>query len=487
MEKEKISGRAGGAAQASGKLAVTAGIWYIVSTMLSKGISFITVPFFTRIMPKASFGEFNNYTSWQSILLVIFGVELYNTVNKAYYDHRDTFDQYMSSVSVLGVVVGFALSAIMWVFQEQIASLLSISTKYIYILCVYLTIFPPYYLLLSKNRILYKYKATTLITLVAAVVSTGAAFILVSLAQDKLTARIYGQFVPMILLGAGCFVVLLYRGKYVGARYWGYALKLAVPLVCYYFCLYAMNSSSVTFSRRFYGAEITAVISLAVSCSHIITMLNQSINNAWAPWLYERLNQKKYKEVSRAYGGILAIYGFMVIGVMLLGPELTKILGGSNYAESTIFVPISLLLGSAQLLNTLYVNLMTYKKKTQVIMSVTMAFSVVCLLLKFLFVQWLPYEYIMYPDLIAYCGIEIVLTVITKRYYNVSVYPMRYIAAYIGSLAAVMLICRFLYAHIWVRIGVIAVYALIFIAIAYKYREQIMAFFKKKQVKAGTR
>lgn len=473
MKKEKVI-------QASGKLAITAGVWYIVSTLLSKGISFITVPFFTRIMPKASFGEFNNYASWQSILLVIFGLELYNTVNRAYYDFRDTFDQYMSSVCSLGVTVGIVLSAVMCIFQEQFAALFSISTKYIYILCIYLTVFPPYYLLLSKNRILYKYKATTLITLVAAIASTGIAFIFVSFAQDKLAARIYGQYIPMVLLGVGCLTVLLLRGKYVGTKYWGYALKLAVPLVCYYFCLYAMNSSSVTFSRRFYGAEIAAVVSLAVSCSHIITMLNQAINNAWAPWLYERLNQKKYREISKAYGGILAIYGFMVMGVMLLGPELTKILGGSNYTESATLVPVCLLVGSAQLLNTLYVNLMTHKKKTQVIMSVTMVFSIACLILKFLFVQWLPYEYIMYPDLIAYCGIEIALTVITKRYYNATVYPMRYIAIYIGSLAAVMLLCRILYAHTLVRAGFIVGYAIVFIVVAYKYRKQIMAFFKKK-------
>ena len=273
----------------------------------------------------------------------------------------------------------------------------------------------------------------------------------------------------------------------MGTRYWSYALKLAVPLVCYYFCLYAMNSSSVTFARRFYGAETAAVVSLAVSCSHIITMLNQAVNNAWAPWLYERLNQKKYKEISKAYGGILAIYGFMVMGVMLLGPEMTKILGGSSYAESATLVPVCLLVGSTQLLNTLYVNLMTHKKKTQVIMSVTMIFSIVCLLFKLLFVRWLPYEYIMYPDLITYCGIEITLTIITKRYYNATVYPMRYIAIYIGSLSAVMLLCHFLYANTLMRVGFIVAYAVVFIAIACKYRKQIMAFFKKKQRKAEVR
>ena len=68
-------------------LAVKAGLWYVISTFLVKGLSFITTPIFSRLLSKEAYGEFSNFASWQVLLLIItaigVGVCVYLLVNKA--------------------------------------------------------------------------------------------------------------------------------------------------------------------------------------------------------------------------------------------------------------------------------------------------------------------------------------------------------------------------------------------------------------------
>ena len=57
-----------------------AALWFTFATMLQKGIAFLTVPVFTRIMDPAQYGMFNVYLSWISVLTIICGMEFHTCV-----------------------------------------------------------------------------------------------------------------------------------------------------------------------------------------------------------------------------------------------------------------------------------------------------------------------------------------------------------------------------------------------------------------------
>mgnify|MGYP003247363785 CR=1 FL=1 len=44
---------------------------YTFASLFSKGLAFVTVPIFTRIMSTSEMGTVNLYNSWQSILTVV--------------------------------------------------------------------------------------------------------------------------------------------------------------------------------------------------------------------------------------------------------------------------------------------------------------------------------------------------------------------------------------------------------------------------------
>ena len=73
-------------------LAVKAGFWYVISTFLVKGLSFITHPIFAGLLSKQDMGAFSNFASWETLLLIITSLEMQNTVARAYYDFKEDFN-----------------------------------------------------------------------------------------------------------------------------------------------------------------------------------------------------------------------------------------------------------------------------------------------------------------------------------------------------------------------------------------------------------
>ena len=44
--------------------------WFVICSLIQKGISFLTTPIFTRLMSTEQYGLFSVYTSWLQILTI---------------------------------------------------------------------------------------------------------------------------------------------------------------------------------------------------------------------------------------------------------------------------------------------------------------------------------------------------------------------------------------------------------------------------------
>ena len=84
--------------------AIKSGIWFTASNFLIKGIGFITTPIFTRLLTKAEFGEFNNFTTWVNILLILTSLNLESSLIRARFDFEDDLDEYIFSMQVLSLL-----------------------------------------------------------------------------------------------------------------------------------------------------------------------------------------------------------------------------------------------------------------------------------------------------------------------------------------------------------------------------------------------
>ena len=89
------------------KKIIKAGIGYTVGNYLLKGLSFLTLPIFSRLMTTADYGLYNVFITYQSILYIILGIAIHSSYKNAKYKYGERFNEYISNSMV--IIIGNTL------------------------------------------------------------------------------------------------------------------------------------------------------------------------------------------------------------------------------------------------------------------------------------------------------------------------------------------------------------------------------------------
>ena len=84
------------------------------------------------------------------------------------------------------------------------------------------------------------------------------------------------------------------------------AAALSLPLVPHLLSLNILSSSARIMLKQICGAEMAALYSVDYNCVQIITILFDSVNKAWAPWLMDALHEKEYSQTKKV--SIISIF-----------------------------------------------------------------------------------------------------------------------------------------------------------------------------------
>lgn len=96
--------------------ALKAGIGYTIGNYLIKGISFLTVPIFARLLSPSDYGIFNTYLAYESILYLFVCLALHTCLKNAKYKYQENFPSFASSCLLL-ICMNFAA----WLLLANIA------------------------------------------------------------------------------------------------------------------------------------------------------------------------------------------------------------------------------------------------------------------------------------------------------------------------------------------------------------------------------
>ena len=481
-EKHTYATHAGGIQRGDTKLAVKVGLWYFVSSFLVKAITFITTPFFSRMMSREAYGEFSNYASWQALLLIIVGLELYNTMSRAYYDFTEEYDQYASSIAVGASAVTLLIYVLFLIFGRWIHSVVAIPPQYVHIL-FFTLLFQNYkQIFLVRERTLYRYKSVAALSIIGLVVPTLIALAMVAIAPEdmRLSARIYGHYIPSSLIGVYCGIFLFRRGKTFRFSHLQYAIKLSLPLLVHYLTAYLLTSSNIFVTKSVLGASAAAVVSISGSVIHILTALFQSLSGAVTTWIMDNLKQDKAHVVRKYTLFYVAILALCAAGVILMAPEVIWILGGKRYTDSILLIP-GLVVGTLISATTsLFTIILTYDKRvipTAVATTIVAALSVAA---KALLLRYYGYTVLPYINIVAYSILFVVNYLLVKKAGYGSAINVKGYVVILAAVFAVMAVSSFLYAHMVIRYGVVLAVMIGMIILLIRNRKMISTFIKKK-------
>ena len=321
-----------------------------------------------------------------SIIGIIATLELRSAVVKGRYEFEEDFDGFLSSTIFLGVLITAGFYAFVLCFQDFFVRLLDMDMIYINIMFLDILISPALNILQAKNRILQKYKSFVAVSIGATLGTTFLSVYCVTKFEDRLLGRIAGATIPMIILYLIAFIIMMARGKKLyNKEYWKFSLFYSLPLVPHLLSNNLLNASDKIMIQKMCGPEDNAAYSLAYSCGMIVTVLLISLNQAWEPWLFDKLHNKKYDVVKKLSNLYLVFFVIIVEGLILIAPELMYFMGDKFENAKYVVPPVMLGYGYKFACN-FYINVERFEKKNKFISVGTMLAAGINIGLNYIFI-----------------------------------------------------------------------------------------------------
>lgn len=459
--------------------ALKSGIWYTLSNFLVKSIGFITTPIFTRLLSKADFGSYNNFISWQSIAVIVVSLNLESTLISAKYDYEEHFDKYLLSIlslSTLSVGIWYIVSII---FKNTFVTILDMDWLYIKAMFVYLLFHSAIVLFQTKERFLYRYKSTVLISMLVAIGTSFLSVLLVLTLKNKLSGRIIGSVLPTAVIGLVIYIIFIYKGKEIDISMWTYTLKICLPYIPHLLSLTLLNSLDRIVITRVCGSEYTALYSLAYNCGTIVTLLMTSMNTAYSPWLADRIHNGEFKEVKNFSTKYIASFCYLALGIMLITPEILLILGGNSYLDAIYVMPPVAMGCVCQFLYTMHVNIEQLKKKTVGMALASISAAILNYVLNILFIPMWGYKAAAYTTLVGFLWLLLLHMLLVKKLQMSHVYDYKFILITVLIMMGLTMCVNILYSNNIARYLVIFLYTVFAVIAGIKNRKILFQIVEK--------
>lgn len=360
-----------------------AGGLYLLGNLFDKAIIFLTIPIFTRLMPSSDFGIVNTYLSWVTILTVVVGLSLGNTIRSAYLDFKDDFEQYISSI--------FFLSLLNFVFISSI--IIFISFLFIEQIDIVLVVFCllQAFMIFVINSISIKYmmsmdyiKKTLLLALPNIIITGLSVIFLMNVEDEKYLGRIIPYVIVTSIFGSYFLVKYFVKGKkFFNKKYWKYAIGLSLPLIFHSLSITILNVSDRTMITAFRSASETGIYSLAYSFSMIALVVTTSLGSVWIPWFNRKMQNDERDIINENVKLYIEIIVVVMLAILLVGPELLVMMAPEEYWSGKFLIAPILLASFFIFLCSISVDLEYYYKSTKVIAINTMIAASINLLLNY--------------------------------------------------------------------------------------------------------
>lgn len=318
-----------------------AAAWYTICNLLQKGIMFIVVPIYTRMLTTSEYGTYTIFQSWKDIIIIFTTLNLYCGVfTRGLVKYEEDRNKYISSIQFLSTIVTLVVCTVLFVFFDTINNVWAVDKKVFILLFIYYLFSPSIQFWSVKQRVENKYiqmvVVTVLLSLVTPIISIG----LLVMTDMRENALIYGYLLVQIAFGIVFYIDNLTKGKLkVKLNYCKEALKFNIPLIPHYLSLIILNQSDRIMIDNYCGKAEAGIYSLTYSVSQILNIFIGAINGSMVPWQYEKMKKKEYSIIGKVSNILCLGIGICSIFVIAIGPEIIFIMGGKEYTEAIWCIP----------------------------------------------------------------------------------------------------------------------------------------------------
>ncbi|MGI6071387.1 MAG: oligosaccharide flippase family protein [Lachnospiraceae bacterium] len=462
--------------------AIRAGMGYAVANILAKGITFISLPVFARLLSVGDYGVFSTYASYVGIFTIIVGLALHTSIKNAKSDLKEKVYEYCSSITLL-IWFTMLASLIAACFFSQVFARWLMLEKPVIVVFIVIESFAGAMINFFNEylAIEYKYREYLAVSLAYAIGNVGLSllFILLFFRFEGYMGRILGTTLAGVLICVYFFFRIYRRSKpKANPGFWKYGLKISIPIIPHGLSQIVLAQFDRIMIKHIYGNLEAGMYSFAYNVGMIFQVITNSLDTAWNQWFFDRMDEKEYGIIRRASSVYVIAVSAGAALLMLISPEIITVLGGSKYAPARhVAIPIVLAMFYSFMYNQPSA-VEYYYKKTHFIAIGTVSAAVLNIILNAVFIPKYGYVAAAYTTVVCYLVYYMLHLILAWKVHGSMIHSIAVHLGCVGAVTVCMLAFTLLTNRIWIRMGILAAGIICMAVLALKYKNELTELVK---------
>jgi O-antigen/teichoic acid export membrane protein len=431
---------------------------YFSGTILVHMLGIVTLPIFTAYLTPDEYGIVNVFTTYITVVAILLTLSLHSSIAR-YYFEEDTVDFKEFSGTILLTISLFfwTQGGIIWLFKEEIASLINLPTHLItwLIFTTYLTVVYSFYCqILVATKQSKKYATLQVAwqygkfgcTMLGLIYLTNVVYLEGGVEMSyTFMGKIIGEWVGTFILMLYVFIELRKHisFKKLSFEHIKYALIYSTPLIPFALSSHILTSFDQWFINSTIGHAETGQYAFAYKIGMIYQGLVLALLNAARPSYYNYMNKKDYKKVAQEVESMTKL---LVLGAGFL--ILFAVDAGTLLSSSPLFLealPIAPVIVGAYVffgVSSFANRGIFYVKKNSYLAAIVLASGLINIFLNWYFIKIEGYTYqaAAYTTLASYIIMMILSILVTKYILKLPPLPLGRILKYIVLLGIIIAI-----------------------------------------------
>lgn len=461
--------------------AAKAGLGYTVGNMMIKGISFLAIPIFSRIVSQEDYGLYNTFLSYASILTIFLGMALNASIKNAKYDFPKKLNFYCSSIALLILCNTAVVTIISLVFSAQLGAMAALGGG----MAVLMVAESFGNAMLSfYNAVLaieFRYKEYLGLSFFYSLSSILLSIVLIQgvFPANGYLARTLGSVLPLLLISFYILFRLFHSASpHFSKEFWKYGLKFSLPLIPHGLSQILLSQFDRIMIMNSIGEAKAGIYSFAFNIAILYQVLSTSMDTAWTPWFYERMACGDEEGIRKKTSWYVLLMSVLAAMLMLVCPEIIMIMGSAKYAESKYSV-IPIVLGMYfAFLYALPAAIEYYHKKTKLIAVGTVCAAAANIILNAVFIPFYGYIAAAYTTVACYILYFLFHLFISRKILGRFLFNMKNLFLSAVGVCIFAAVCLLLIDYTAVRLCILGVFILFAVVVGMKKRVEIKRMLK---------
>lgn len=381
---------------------------YFLINVIQKSFPFLILPIFSRLFSKDEMGYYLLFQTLSQVLLPFFSIGGEMSIMLEF--HRLDKKRYASYIYTNFILaLGFTVIGIIFsiIFDNQLSNLIKFPDSYL--ILILLSIFPQFIFNVYKSisRFEENVKEYGYLSVISSIIIFIGGMIIVFTTDLSWKSFVISNLVGNLVLSIYCIRMFFRKGYLKLSFDTGWIkdiLMVGIPSGLNSIGAWLGYTANRLILNIVIGTAATASFGIGSVFGMVMTLIQDSINLAYAPLVYKKLHENTTESFKFLRKMAIALYiSIICLGILvsLIGYYGLTIVFGETYKSSLGCVIPLVAVGTVNGLYKIHVSYISYSKKVYIIMAITIITGIINVLLSFWWAKYYGIIGAAYSTLIA--------------------------------------------------------------------------------------